>query len=53
MHCRRCGYQLLKGQTTCTHCGAAEAARWWRRAFALAIAGAALAAALAALLLRG
>ena len=54
MHCRRCGYPLLKGQATCTHCGAAEAARWWwRRAFVLILAGAALAATFAARFLRG
>jgi hypothetical protein len=54
MRCRQCGYQLLKGQASCPHCGATEAARrWWRRAFALALAGAALAAVFAALLLRG
>src|SRR5947208_1134943 len=53
MLCRQCGYRLLRLQTTCPSCGAREATRWWRRAFALALAGAALAAAFAALLLRG
>src|SRR5438067_2029858 len=53
MRCRRCGYPLSKGQAACPDCGATEAARWWRRALVLALAGAALAAAFAALLLRG
>ena len=51
-HCRQCGYPSLNGQTACPNCGAAVA-RWWRRALVLALAGAALAAAFAALLLRG
>ena len=53
MRCPQCGYLSLKGQATCPRCGEAAAARWWRRAFALAIAAAALAGAFAAILLRG
>jgi hypothetical protein len=51
MQCQRCGNPLPAGKTDCPYCR--DASRWWRRAFALAFAGVALTAALAALAFRG